>query len=62
MEKNAVKRTTNEMNELNKLKNIKARKLHLDKNDKEVIDEVNYDDIKIGDILLVNSGDQIPID
>ena len=62
MEKNAVKRTTNEMNELNKLRNIKARRIHLDKNDKEVIDEVNYDDIKIGDILLVNSGDQIPID
>jgi len=62
MEKNAVKSTTNEMNELNKLKNIKARKIHLDKNGNEHIDEVNYDDIKIGDILLVNSGDQIPID
>ena len=62
MEKNAVKRTTNEMNELNKLKNVKARKLHLDKSGKEHIDEINYDDIKIGDVLLVNSGDQVPID
>ncbi len=62
MEKNAVKRTTNEMNELNKLRNVKARKIHLDKNGNEHIDEINYDDIKIGDVLLVNTGDQIPID
>ena len=62
MEKNAVKRTTNEMNELNKLRNIKARKIHLDKDGKEHLDEINYDEIKIDDMLLVNTGDQIPID
>ncbi len=60
-EKNAVKKTTTEMNELNKLKQIKARRIHVE-NGKEHIDEVGYEDIKMDDVLLVNSGDQIPID
>ncbi|MFI5222076.1 MAG: heavy metal translocating P-type ATPase [Bacteroidia bacterium] len=61
IEKNSVKRTTKEINELQKLRDIKARKLHFE-NGKEHIHEISYDEIKIGDILLVNSGDPVPID
>jgi Cu+-exporting ATPase len=62
IEKQSVKRTTKEMNELNKLRQVKARRIHVGAGQKEHVDEVTYEEIRIGDVLLVNSGDQVPID
>ena len=62
LEKNSIKTTTKEMNELNKLRQIKAAIITTDANGMEHISEKNYDEIKVGDVIRINSGDQIPID
>ena len=62
LEKNSIKSTTKEMNELNKLRQIKAAIITTDANGMEHISEKNYDEIKVGDVIRINSGDQIPID
>ena len=62
LEKNSIKSTTKEMNELNKLRQIKAAIITTDTNGMEHISEKNYDEIKVGDVIRINSGDQIPID
>lgn len=62
MEQHAVKRTTTEMNELSRLKQVKARRVELHADGKEHFHEVAYEQIRIGDLLQVNAGDQVPID
>ena len=62
LEKNSIKSTTKEMNELNKLRQIKAAIITTDANGMENVSEKNYDEIKVGDVIRINSGDQIPID
>ena len=57
LEHRSVKQTTTSIKELSKIKNSIAKKEF----GEEVVD-VNYDEIKKGDILLVNKGDQIPVD
>ncbi len=55
LEHRSVKQTTTSIEELNKIKESIAKK----ELGEEVID-VNYNDIKKDDILIVNKGDQIP--
>jgi Cu+-exporting ATPase len=57
LEHRSVKQTTTSIEELNKIKESIAKK----ELGEEVID-VNYNDIKKDDILIVNKGDQIPVD
>jgi Cu+-exporting ATPase len=57
MEKKAVKQTTTAIKELSDIQNIIAKKIEGEK-----IIEVKFQDIKLGDILIINSGDIIPID
>ena len=61
IEKKSVKRTTTEMNALQQLKIQNAKKVEIHDNH-EHIKEVKFDDIRNGDLFLVNEGDKIPID
>lgn len=57
LEHRSVKQTTTALKDLAEIKNITAKKIE----DEKII-EINFEDIKIGDTLIVNSGDNIPID
>ncbi|MCE2787860.1 MAG: heavy metal translocating P-type ATPase [Bacteroidota bacterium] len=61
LEKYAVKRTTKEITALQQLKVTEARLVY-EVNGKEKIYPIPYENIKTDDILLVNTGDSIPID
>ncbi len=57
LEHRSVKQTTTALKDLHKIKNTLAKKIYDDK-----IVDVKFEDIILGDILIVNSGDKIPID
>ena len=57
LENRSVKQTTSSIKELAAIKIVKA-KIETDNG----IQEVDFEDIKVGDILLVNSGDKIAVD
>ena len=57
LEHRSVKQTTTALKDLAEIKKITAKKIE----DKKII-EINFEDIKIGDTLIVNSGDIVPID
>ena len=57
MEHRSVKQTTTAIKELSEIQNVIAKKLEGEK-----IIEIRFQDIKSGDILIINSGDIIPID
>ena len=57
LEHRSVKQTTTALKDLAEIKNITAKKFE----DEKII-EINFEDIKIGDTLIVNSGDIVPID
>ena len=57
LEHRSVKQTTTALKDLAEIKNITAKKIE----DEKII-EINFEDIKIGDTLIVNSGDIVPID
>ena len=61
LEHRSVKQTTSAIEELTKMQKIKATKLVIE-NQTEIQVTVEFSDIKIDDILLVNSGDKIPVD
>ncbi len=58
MEKRSVQQTTGAIEELSKLQVQKARKIM----PSGAVVMVDYDDLKIGDLLQVNEGDSIPTD
>ena len=57
LEKKSVKKTTTAIKELNKIKNINAKKRNYGK-----IEIIDFQEILINDILIINSGDRIPTD
>jgi Cu+-exporting ATPase len=57
LEHRSVKQTTTALKELSEIQNIIAKKVVGDK-----IIEIKFEDIKVGDILIINNGDIIPID
>ena len=61
IEHRSVKQTTSAISELTKLQSTIAKKIML-LNGRETIEEVSVKDILVGDILLVNTGDKIPVD
>jgi len=61
IEHRSVKQTTSAITELTKLQSTIAKKILL-LNGKETIEEVSVKDILVGDVLLVNTGDKIPVD
>lgn len=60
IEHRSVKQTTTAIHELTKLQVTKAKKLTGVSSDQII--EVNYEEIKTGDLLMVNTGDKIPVD
>ena len=58
MEKRAVEQTTSSINELNKLKVEKAKRVL----PSGTITELNVKEINVGNILQINEGDNIPLD
>ncbi|MBI3502050.1 MAG: cadmium-translocating P-type ATPase [Bacteroidetes bacterium] len=61
MEHRSVKQTTSAIGELSKLQITTAKKIMLH-NGKEMIHEVSAKEILTGDVLMVNTGDKIPVD
>ena len=57
LEHRSVKQTTTALRELSEIQNIIAKKVVGDK-----IIEIKFKDINVGDILIINNGDIIPID
>jgi P-type Cu+ transporter len=60
LEQISVKRTTSALHELSKLQPQKAKRINL--SDQENVTEIRIEEITVGDILLVNDGDRIPVD
>ncbi len=61
LEHRSVKRTTSAIDDLVKLQKIKAKRISLI-NGIEKIDEIDASQVKAGDLLIINSGDKIPVD
>ncbi len=61
IEHRSVKLTTSAIGELTKLQKVKAKKVMMHGSE-EHIHEVEYAQVKAGDILLVNMGDKVPVD
>lgn len=61
IEKQSVHRTTSAIRDLHRLQASKARKIVID-NAVELIEETSISEIQKGDILMVNTGDRIPVD
>ena len=57
LEHRSVKQTTTALRELSEIQNVIAKKVVGDK-----IIEIKFKDINVGDILIINNGDIIPID
>lgn len=62
LEKTAIKKTTSAIDELSKLQEIKAKRIINNQAGEQKIEFINAKDIKIDDLIIVNHGDQIPID
>ncbi|HEY4799922.1 MAG TPA: cation-translocating P-type ATPase [Bacteroidia bacterium] len=61
IEHRSVKQTTSAIGELSKLQTATAKKIVIHEK-KELIQEVAVNEILIGDVLVVNTGDKIPVD
>lgn len=61
MEHRSVRQTTTAIKELSKIQATKATRVILT-NGEEKLSEVDYKDILVGDVLIVNTGDKIPVD
>lgn len=62
LEKTAIKKTTSAIDELSKLQEIKAKRIIDNQAGEQKIEFINAKDIKVDDLIIVNHGDQIPID
>lgn len=62
LEKTAIKKTTSAIDELSKLQEIKAKRIINNQAGEQKIEFINAKDIKVDDLIIVNHGDQIPID
>ncbi|MBN4065887.1 cation-translocating P-type ATPase [Candidatus Amoebophilus asiaticus] len=61
IEHRTVKKTSSAIEDLSKIQATKARKI-VNVNNEEKVIELAYEEIQVGDILLVNTGDKIPVD
>tara|TARA_B100001113_G_C21111184_1_gene623327 strand:- start:798 stop:2603 length:1806 start_codon:yes stop_codon:yes gene_type:complete len=57
LEHRSVKQTTTALKDLSEIQNITAKKIENDK-----IIKIKFEEIKIGDILVINNGDKVPTD
>jgi Cu+-exporting ATPase len=61
LEHRSVKQTTSAISELSRLQTSVAKKVIME-NGQEVIREVPVKEVLVGDVLIVNTGDKIPVD
>ena len=61
LEHRSVRRTTSAIDDLVKLQKMKAKRINFSGNS-EIIEDVDASLIKKGDLLLVNTGDKLPVD
>ncbi len=62
IEERTVKKTSSSINDLIKLQKVIAKRIDIDKNGNEKVTEINNQELLLNDIVLVNSGDKIPMD
>jgi Cu+-exporting ATPase len=62
LEEYAVKSTASSIKELMKYQKTKASLILIDSIGKESMVEIDNDEVKLGDLLQVNTGDKIPVD
>lgn len=63
LEHRSVKKTTSAIDELTRLQKTKAKKIHQEMHEgQEYIEEIDSSKLVKGDFILVNTGDQIPVD
>jgi Cu+-exporting ATPase len=62
LEERAVQKTTSAIKDLSNLQPSHAKRIVLDDNGRERLDTILANDIKVGDLLQVNTGDKIPAD
>lgn len=62
LEERSVKSTTTAIAELAKMQHTVAKKIHVNEKGEEHIDEVDNNALRVGDRVLVNTGDKIPMD
>lgn len=62
LEEYAVKSTASSIRELMKYQKTKASLILIDSIGKESMVEIDNDEVKLGDLLQVNTGDKIPVD
>ncbi|MBL4656368.1 MAG: cadmium-translocating P-type ATPase [Flavobacteriales bacterium] len=61
LEHRSVQQTTTAISELSQIRAQKATKV-VGENEEEKTIEIDYEDISVGDILVINTGDKVPID
>ncbi|MFA5782224.1 MAG: cation-translocating P-type ATPase [Bacteroidales bacterium] len=61
LEHRSVRRTTSAIDDLVKIQKMKAKRINFSGNS-EIIEDVDASLIKKGDLLLVNTGDKLPVD
>lgn len=61
IEHRSVKQTTSAIAELSKLQTTLARRV-MKHDGKEMVHEISAQEVHVGDVLLVNTGDKIPVD
>jgi P-type Cu+ transporter len=61
LEHRSVKKTTSAIDELTRLQKTTARRV-IQYDDQEIIEEIDATKVKTGNILLVNTGDKVPVD
>lgn len=62
LEERSVRSTTTAIAELARMQHTKAKRLHTHDNGEEHADEIDNADLRVGDRVLVNTGDKIPMD
>ncbi len=61
LEHRSVKQTTTAIKDLTKMQVLKAKRVIIE-NKIEKTEEVDFTEIKVGDVLLINDGDKVPVD
>lgn len=61
LEHRSVKQTTTALKDLMKMQEGTTRKVNMDHGHEHIV-EVRIKDVKVGDILIINEGDKIPVD
>ncbi|NTW31967.1 MAG: cadmium-translocating P-type ATPase [Bacteroidetes bacterium] len=62
LEYRSVKRTTSAIDDLVKLQKSKAKRIIINTDESESVEEVDSSNIKKNDLILINTGDKIPVD